>query len=99
MMQFLQELSKRNNDRVKRMKDEREKYFSQREETLAVAEKNYEQYISTINGLRKQLAIAHGTLEGMRQALVDAGGFERTIKTIDAVLAKARDSGSAPPVA
>jgi len=41
-----------------------------------------------IKKLREQLATSHGCLRGMRQALVDAGGFERTISAIDTILLK-----------
>jgi hypothetical protein len=41
-----------------------------------------------IQALRKDLEKAHGCLSGMRQALVDAGGFERTIAAIDTILLK-----------
>jgi hypothetical protein len=76
MMQFLQELSRRNNKRTHGMTPK------PTEETLIIPIDAADQ----IDQLRRELTAVKGCLAGIRLALADAGGFESTIKQIDHVL-------------
>jgi hypothetical protein len=85
MMQFLQELSRRNNKRVKKESEitptVKPADSAKRDQATIIVDQVLE-----IAALNRELAQVKGCLAGIRLALADAGGFESTIKQIDRVL-------------